>query len=287
MGQFMFHANANGSFTVGWDPNGNRIETTGGKLRTGQWNHVAITVKKNVMTLYINGTNNGKLTSERYSGIGGFGNLTWRSNGSHDDNHAKYDEIRIWNYARTAEQIKANKDVQYGGSLMPQGLIANYKGEVMTIDGKKYLRDCIGGNHAEGLNTQINQMPYPSFKLTAPTEALSASIVPPTGTVYVGIPAKLSAKISESVSALTWTAEGAGVKDLHNLTPNLTFTQAGEQKVTLTAVNEAGEKVTDSLLLQVQAAPEGDASFEPIRKVIAAGEHITFLVNRSHLGLHI
>ena len=52
-----------------------------------------------------------------------------------DDNHAKYDEIRIWNYARTAEQIKANKDVQYGGSLMPQGLIANYKGEVMTIDG--------------------------------------------------------------------------------------------------------------------------------------------------------
>lgn len=283
-GQFMFHANANGSFTVGWDPNGNRIETTGGKLRTGQWNHVAITVKKNVMTLYINGTNNGKLTSERYSGIGGFGNLTWRSNGSYDDNHAKYDEIRIWNYARTAEQIKANKDVQYGGSLMPQGLIANYKGEVMTIDGKKYLRDCIGGNHAEGLNTQINQMPYPSLKLTAPTEALSASIVPPTGTVYVGIPAKLSAKISESVSALTWTAEGAGVKDLHNLTPNLTFTQAGEQKVTLTAVNEAGEKVTDSLLLQVQAAPEGDASFEPIRKVIPAGEHITFLVNNPILG---
>lgn len=93
-GTFMFHANANGTFTAGWDTS-NRLNATGA-LTAGRWTHISLVVDGNKMTAYVNGSQKGTVTSKSYSGIGGFGDLVFSSNGAQNDQHAFYDEIRIW-----------------------------------------------------------------------------------------------------------------------------------------------------------------------------------------------
>ena len=43
-------------------------------------------------------------------------------------------------------------NTEFSGSVLPQGLIAYYKGNVMMIDGKPYLQDCVGAHNAPIVN---------------------------------------------------------------------------------------------------------------------------------------
>ncbi|MDO8524418.1 MAG: LamG domain-containing protein [bacterium] len=72
-------------------------------LQLNTWQHIAFTNKDGAMTLYYNGVNiktgnsGGTLTADWSTYIGG-GYSTWYFNGL-------IDEVKIWNYARSAEQI--------------------------------------------------------------------------------------------------------------------------------------------------------------------------------------
>ena len=273
-GTFMFHANSGGAFTAGWDT-ANRLNTNA-SLTVGKWNHVAIVVDGNKMTVYLNGTSRGSVTSQSYSGLGGFGDLRFSSSGDQNAQDAQYDEIRIWNTARTAAQIKACKDAEFVGSIMPQGLVAYLKGDLITgADGEMVMFDCVGGHHAtlQGSYTEVAEnMPT----LGTPTEDPTISINVPEGAVYAGVPVALTATFNNTVSRLEWTSEAAGISQLAVLTPTLTFAKAGTHAVTVTATSADGRTATATCDIVVEATPEIDASFTMTTRKVPAGERVTF-----------
>lgn len=123
-GTFMFHANADGTFTAGWNTNA-RLNIASA-LKVNQWSHIALVVDGNRMTAYVNGEEKGTITSNEYSGLGGFGDLVFSCKDNKNDQNAYYDEIRIWRSARTAEEVKANYKLRFANGLLPQDLVAYY-----------------------------------------------------------------------------------------------------------------------------------------------------------------
>ncbi len=272
-GNFMFHANAGGQFTAGWSTQ-DRLNT-GTPLKTGQWSHVAIVVDGGKMTVYINGVTSGSVTTDFYRGIGGFGDLVFSSSNNAQD--AVYDEIRIWNVARTAAQIKVCKDVEFTGSLMPQGLISYLKGDLVTgAEGDLVMYDCVGGHHAtlQGSCTPVStNMPTLSAAGGVPDVDINA----PEGTVYAGVPVTLTATYNDAVNKLAWTISGAGIENLAVAAPTVVFTTTGRHIAMLTATTADNQTVTVEYGIIVEPTPEVDASFTMTADLVAAGERITFL----------
>ena len=282
-GTFMFHTDSNGQFTAGWNTGDQRAQSYS-VIKTGTWYHIAIVVNNNVMTIYFNGEKRGSVTSSTYSGLGGFGDLVFASSGNGAQD-AVYDEIRIWNTARTPEQLKTYKNVEFSGSVMPKGLIAYLKGDLITdANGEQRLLDCAGGHHAtlQGSYTPV-ESGLPT--LSAPTDAPTVSVNAPNGTVYAGIPVTLTATYNAAVSDIAWTATGAGVSNLVIESPSLTFTKAGTHSVSVTATSADGRTATAKRDITVQDAPTPDASFTMTgNKEVPAGERITFHVSNPQLG---
>ena len=281
-GNFMFHANSSGAFTAGWDTS-NRLNTSTA-LKTGQWNHVAIVVDGNKMTVYLDGVSRGSVTSQTYSGVGGFGNLVFSSNGTQNAQNGVYDEIRIWNTARTAAEIKACKNAEFSGNLMPKGLIAYLKGDLISDgEGGQLMFDCVGGHHAtlQGSYSEVSeQLPT----LGAPDEKASIAINAPKGTVYAGVPVTLTATYNTTVNRLEWTSEAAGIDHLAVVSPTVTFATAGTHTVEVAATSADGNTTTATCDINVEAAPAIDATFTMTSRNVPAGERVTFLATNPMAG---
>lgn len=280
-GTFMMHADASGTFTAGWDTYNRRI--TSSYLKVGKWTHVAVTVQGGKMTIFIDGNNRGFVTSSQYSGIGGFGDLVFSASGENNAQDACYDEIRIWNRARPIGEVRSGKNFQYSGEVMPDGLIAYYKGDIITVDGKQMLREYISGNHAEILNSNY-EATTSTVTLTRPTSILTASIDAVSSEVYAGIPVKLSATYSDAVTALKWTVEDAGLDNVQVLEPTVTFKSAGEQKVVLVAEDGNGGSVTSELTINVLPEKPLDATFHVSKDPVIMGEKVSFIIDNPAFG---
>lgn len=95
---------------------------------TGQWVHIAGTLDGSTAKLYLNG-----VEVQSVSGITGQANFTnvaqtfhlGRNDGATDHVDGNFDDVRLWNTARTAEQIRENMDT--GVSSTTSGLVANWE----------------------------------------------------------------------------------------------------------------------------------------------------------------
>lgn len=281
-GSFMFHANSDGSFTAGWNTSTNdRCSTAGNMLAANRWTHVAIVVKGNNISTYINGRRRATTTSSRYSGIGGFGALEFTAkeyNNSSTD--AALDEIRIWNYARSADELLNNYKVEFAGQLLPEGLIAYYKGDIFTNANGAYLRDRINSNHAKILNENYKAETSSTPKFTLPEDELAVKINAPEGVVYAGLPVTLTASRSLSATSLVWNIEGASESTVSSASPSVIFKSTGDKKVTVTAASADGTTITDETVIKVESAPAPDATFTPTATKVAMGENVSFIVNK-------
>lgn len=281
-GTFMMHADANGNFYAGWDTNNRKI--TSSYLKVGKWTHVAVTVQGGKLTIYIDGQNRGSITSTSYSGIGGFGDLVFSASGENNAQDASYDEIRIWNRARPIAEVRNGRKFQYSGDVMPDGLIAYYKGDLITVDGKQMLREYISGNHAEILNNNY-EATTSTVTLTKPTSTLTASIDAVSSEVYAGMPIKLSATYSDAVAALKWTVEDAGLENVATLEPTVTFKTPGEQKVILVAEDSEGNSVTAETTVNVLPEKAIDATFHVSKDPVIMGEKVSFIIDNPAFGV--
>lgn len=281
-GTFMMHADASGNFYAGWDTNNRKI--TSSYLKVGKWTHVAVTVQGGKLTIYIDGQNRGSVTSTSYSGIGGFGDLVFSASGENNAQDASYDEIRIWNRARPIAEVRNGRKFQYSGDVMPDGLIAYYKGDLITVDGKQMLREYISGNHAEILNNSY-EATTSTVTLTKPTSTLTASIDAVSSEVYAGMPIKLSATYSDAVAALKWTVEDAGLENVATLEPTVTFKTPGEQKVILVAEDSEGNSVTAETTVNVLPEKAIDATFHVSKDPVIMGEKVSFIIDNPVFGV--
>ena len=284
-GQFLLHSDWGGPVVVGWDTN-NRITTAYNCLRTNVWSHVAIVVDGNNMKVYINGVQKGEVTSQTYSGIGGFGDLVFNANvGSYDYSYmnAAIDELRIWNRARTATEITQCKDAQFAGSVMPDGLVAYYKGEITTIDGEPALKESISGNHAPILNSNYKAQTL-GGKPGASSAGTSVSIDSPAEDVVAGVPVTLTATYSDAVAKLAWSVEGCNIDAMPIKAPTVVFPTAGEYRVTVTAEDFNGTVTTDELQLTVIGESTPDATFRVGSHLAIKGEKVLFVPENPVIG---
>ena len=283
-GSFMMHANANGAFTAGWNTGAHRVDGTAGDLVVGSMKHVAIVVNGNNLTTYINGVQKGTVTSDTYSGLGGFGDLVLSSDQNNGWN-GEIDEIRIWSVARSSTQISSNKNKEFVGARVPDGLIAYYRGETFDRNGVTYLRDYVGSHHAplaKPANSLVKTSTTPA--LGKVTTTLQASINEPTESVYVGIPVTLTSTCSESACRTEWSCTAIGVESITAKSATFTFPAQGVYEVTLTAYNSKDESKTATLNVTVEAAPAPDARFTPTTTEVPTSDRVSFIVNNPLLG---
>ncbi|MCP4414287.1 MAG: LamG domain-containing protein, partial [Gammaproteobacteria bacterium] len=120
---YMIRAGANGTvnFNVG-NSGWNEINTAEATLQLDKWHHIAATFNAGVMTIYVDGVQAATADSSASTttvgvattntAIGNWGNFANPGRSFLGTVH----DVRIWNVARSAEQIAANKDIELSGS---------------------------------------------------------------------------------------------------------------------------------------------------------------------------
>lgn len=283
-GSYLQHFNADGTFTCGWNAPNDRVNSSD-KFTLNAWQHVAIVVKDNKITIYRNAKSVGVVTSSSYSGIGGFGDFVFQY--SNDDvwQNAQYDEIRIWNYARSVSQIRGSsvlaKKQEFHGDVLPQGLIAYYKGDTFQgEDGTYYMHECVNGYHAPIYGVADDpQADASSLKLVNTTLAAKLNIDAPEN-VYAGVPVTLTATRGDGINSMWWNIPACGVENKHIIAPTVVFAEPGTYEVSVSGLSYKGEEYNDVLQLEVKAAPELDATFSLNSESIPCGEHLSMHVNK-------
>ena len=291
-GTFYGHCNSDGTMSLGWNTGGHRIDKSSQKLTRNSWTHVTIVVNKNKMTLYFGQNQVGTVTSNTFSGLGGFGNLVF-SNGGSNYQDASYDEIRIWNYARSVTDIKNTYNREFYGDVLPDGLLAYYKGDIIEVNGQSYLRDCVGGHHALLTNSNYAQETpdrQPTLYRPKDTENI-LSINSPSEKVCAGIPVTLTTTRGDGIHTLIWSIPQLGIADWHIANPSVTFPATGTYEVIAKGIDYEADgndgvarEVSDTITIVVEAEPAPDASFTATAVEVASGERVSFSVTHPISG---
>ena len=289
-GQFMFHANEDGEFTAGWDAVGEKRVHAYGALKVGRWNHIAMVVNKGSFNVYVDGKSAGSVNGgSTFSGIGGFGTLNFWS-GEANGQDAVYDEIRIWNKSRTRYEIQQAMNTEFSGSVLPQGLIAYYKGNVMMIDGKPYLQDCVGAHNALIVNPDSKSYEEINSDKTLDTEvkgtiSINNTRITGPAKVVAGQPAAFSAVFPDAVEQLSWNAPDAGIENYSGAELTAIFPKVGNYEVNLTAkgTTEANQ-ITVKRMIEVTPAAEFSADFKASLKQVPASQRVSFIPTQPVAG---
>ena len=297
-GRFMMHASANGSLSVGWDAD-SRLNTQPGTLRTDRWQHIAIVVEGNRLSLYINGEEAGSITSDKHSGMpNDLGKLTLgRGDGGGIDGQLA--ELRIWRTARSAADIKRCMRGYFAEAGMPETLVAYYPG--LTRPAKMRRRKAENRKNDSRTDTLWHNMvaggqdalirsqrqgvlaPLPDFLQQALQVGSPLHIVRPDSVFYTGRdytfrhtgPAdveQVSWKLTPLSSRHTKTDDNAS---LALARPTFDFNTPGTYELTLTARRAGGGQLVCHDTLRV-SRPEISAQILPTTYVGSAGERISF-----------
>jgi len=275
-GPFMCHANADGTYTAGWDAVGNARANAASALRVNQWSHIAMVVQKSNFRLYVNGAHKASAPSAAgHSGLGGFGNLVFAGGSNGQD--AVYDEIRIWNKARNNNELSSAHTTEFSGELMPQGLIAYYKGDIIMIDGKPYLRDCVGGHHApiNGAGYEQVNSDQTFREPSGRNFTFSGTSIAGAKTVEAGQPLLLKANYQDQTKELEWNAPDANVEKYAGTELTVVFPKEGTYKVTLT-VKDGDKSRTAEKEITVTPAAACSADFVASLTQVPAGQRVSF-----------
>lgn len=193
----------------------NEVLTFDANLTTATWAHVAVVrdVSGNTVTAYVNGNAVGNAQSYTNDPtIGGSSTLTiGEDNSSSTGIYTKgaIDDLRIWNTARTAEQIKHNYDQQQLGS--ESGLVAYYK----------FDDDHTGTTAADSAGTASNGT------LSADSKVLSLD---GTGDyLEVGNPSSIDFAAAITVEAWIKTSNTSGSQTIVGKSANGSWASGGKQ----------------------------------------------------------
>lgn len=266
-GKFLMHTTNTGQLVVGWDTS-NRINSSANVLRTGTWQHVAVVVDGGKMTAYVNGKNVGEIATG-YTGVGGFGDLSFGQAGSNGIN-GKVDELRIWNVARSQREIQGMMYTEVDNPAQTPGLLFEAKmGELSSeepLDATgHYAIQKLGTTHSRSsANTLFNDK-----------RVLKAGISVPDETVYTGSAVKLGNASSGNAIRYEWTQSDEPEKVSSMEEPVFVFNTPGEKTVKLTVYNSKGASASAEETFEVTAMPAPEVSFTA-PDVITVDQRVSF-----------
>ena len=292
-GKFLFHNNSNGTLSVGWESNSTDRLNVSGIFTAKKWNHIAIVINGNILTLYVNGIKKGTITSKTYSGLTAFGDLQF---GHTDTNNwwlGGLDEIRVWRTARTQAEIKNNMRVRIAAPALQPDLLVYLPMETVEVNGKTLLRECVSGKHATfhvGTH-QVEESEAP-FTGTVPTPTLT--IMEEETTHLAGIPFQLTAQTSLNAISWEWKVQAPSISSfggvnnstlstdsklytLNSQLVTLNFPSPGTFNVACTASFPDGTSLTSEKEVTVLQGESPVAAFEVLNDTLPAGDRFSFI----------
>lgn len=177
--------------------------------------------------------------------------------------------------------------------MMPDGLMAYYKGDIVEQNGAPYLRDCVGGHHALITNANyLCEVPTRQPKLYRPKDTENElAINEPSEALRANVPVVLSAKRSMGIRSLAWSVPALGIENLRVAQPTITFPKAGTYEVSCVGSDYEDDgpdgvarEVSATCSVVVGEAPELDASFTATASDVASGDRISFSVRNPVSG---
>ncbi|MBO4840503.1 MAG: PKD domain-containing protein [Bacteroidaceae bacterium] len=280
-GTFLFHNSGNGTLSVGWDSSGSdRLNVSGVFSTLNKWNHIAIVINGNILTLYVNGVKKGSITSASYSGLVAFGDLPFgRTSDSNQWWIGGLDEIRVWRTARTQNEIRNNMRVRIAAPALQPDLLVYLPMETIQVDGETRLREYVSGKHARFQKIGTWQVEESEAPFTGTSPAPVLNITEDETTHYAGIPFRLKANTSLTATKWEWTVNGSK-NNVQCSMFNVQFPEPGKYTVTCTATYADGSTLTEEKDVTVQQGEAPVADFTILNDTLPAGDRFSF-INRS------
>lgn len=268
-GTFLMHFNSDKTICVGYSTS---ERFYGGSITTNQWSHIAVVVNGPTITLYVNGLLAGSKSFANRNGISDISNFYVGNTGLGAGIQGEIDEFRVWNTARTRNQISSFKNNEIANPSRESNLIGYYKMD--TINGK--LIDCKGNNHAVFVSSDHSMTPQTAVSGSATLTEVIAGFELPVEGLYPGKVLQLINTSSDGATSFVWNAPEGGLinKDLAN--PTVCFERPGIYDISLIALNSS---IADTIVQQIviEALPLPKANFVPSYSGVSVGEKIGFI----------
>ena len=279
-GKFLFHNSSNGTLSVGWESNStDRLNVSNVFSTLKKWNHIAIVINGNVLTLYVNGTRKGQITSKSFSGLVAFGDLTFGNTGDNQWWLGGLDEIRVWRSARTQAEIRNNMRVRIAAPALQPDLMVYVPMETIEVDGVTKLREYVSGKHATFRSIGKWQVVESESPLSGTQPTPSLTISEEETTHLAGIPFRLTA--NTLLSATKWEWEESSLKgEKTGMSPTFIFPEAGTYNIMCTATFADGSTLTAEKEITVSEGEAPVAAFDVLNDDLPAGDRFSF-INRS------
>jgi len=285
-GKFFFKINSGKTIELGFDGGD---YTTGGSVSTNSNCHIAIVISGSNLQLYVNGARRVDWNSGYSNSLGGVNDLlVGVTEGTTSSNKQRVnapingylDEFRIWDYARTADEIKSAYKDSYAYPLLQSHLTHYYKMDIAEVGDNTYMVD---SKHQHDINLTAASVNFTHYKLATGnrfnplTPAAASNFNLKNSAFYIGVPVEIQDLSSPSTIQWNWTATGAEQTTMTAQEPVIVFNTTGEQTITLNTTNISGATSEKVVTVNVQAAQTPTADFRLPSGQIAAGEHVTFI----------
>ena len=274
-GTFLMHATSSGGYAFGWNTStGNRTDGSSVMLKRNSWQHVALTVNNNTMTLYINGSRRQQLTSTEYSGLPAMESFIFGSNNNPMD--CEIDELRIWSEARSAFDIYKNMRLELAQPSAYPSLLAYYKMNTLTIDGRTLIKDYARGHHATLLEDNKAEWKTEASFLRPNVEP-AADFLLGSNSYYAGEAIEPTLRSLVNTKEWAWNAPAAGIENLNVLKPTFVFSEAGDYPITLKVTDVQGQTAEHTETVHIEAVEAPQVDFSITAENIPAGDHFSFI----------
>lgn len=248
--KYRVHTDANGAVTAGWALGSERISTPNGMLRNGVWAHIAIVVEGSKHSIYIDGVQRATGTASSHSDFPAYweGRLYF---GNANSLNGQIDEMRLWDCARTADEIRNNMRLAVGNPSAMEHLEAYLKMDTYEAGGTTYIKDwahgrdavviqgITSGTVAAGQTISRNASVGAAPGISVPTEVVRGQAVRAVGSGNV------------AVTQYSWTATHARPSESSIQSPSFVFDALGPQTLTLTATDLNGNVGTTQQTVNV------------------------------------
>lgn len=281
-GTFWLHANNNRRLTFGWKADGINRTNSEPILEVGQWTHIALVIDGNTMTLYANGVKKGQFSSTAFSGMPATNDGLLFGAYNNDGLHGSIDDVRIWEVARSEQEVRNNYQTPIANPAGEKGLLAYFKMNTITQNGQTMLYDAAHGNHAQFIASDSHNTQQESGQ-TIRKQTLSTATIQGPQTANKGEVVSFTSTTSVGVIKKEWKASGAIPAQTTSNDASITFTSAGQQTVTLATTDVNGNiQQTTHLVNVLEVQPSAD--FTITDEHPKASERISFLAQNEAAG---
>ncbi len=236
---FFVEMTPSGELAAGWT-NDDKATTIAGVIKTAGWQHVAVAVEGNALSIYVNGVLKATYNSSRNSGIPALGDLLV---GSTDNPlSADLDELRIWRTARSESEIFAGCNVMVAMPSAQSDLVCCLPMNLVETTQGTRVGESVFGNHAYLTSGEMQTVA--NGDILNGSQLSFGPLITAADTAFASRPCRLHGIGNVDVVAWRWDTPGATAETHSMQSPYVTYVKPGIYTATLTVTDATGKTLS-------------------------------------------